>query len=186
MNSQQNNIEALIKKDLENSLSGVRVFHEQINTTAEEITRNVLKYAPTSVVLNIKALKEFGKTAILLEIEKQLVSISNKLTPNLTSQLKAHLSLSRIEIYGEPPLFSEYSRLFASTLINFCVQLEKNQKTILQLEFDDVNFKDEFLDFTSPLIEDLPNKLFVYIFVSTKKTRINGFKYKPNPSYYWG
>ena len=103
MDNQQNNTEIIIKQDLDNVLSGIRLFHEDKGTNVNEITKNIIKYSPVSIILKIQALKELGKTAILLEIEKQLVNLSNKLIPNLTLQLKSHLSSNGNELSGDLP-----------------------------------------------------------------------------------
>lgn len=183
MNNKQNNAE--IKQDLDNSLSGIRFFHEDDGTSVNEITKNILKYSSVSIILRIQAHRELGKIAILLEIEKRLANLSNKLIPKLTLQLKSHLSTSGNEISGDLPSISEHIKHFVSTLYNFCAQTRKDQKTFLCLEFDDKYFVDEFLDFMKSLIGNLPDKLFVYVFVGTNKLRSNTLKYKMEPNYYW-
>ena len=185
MDNQQNNTEIIIKQDLDNVLSGIRLFHEDKGTNVNEITKNIIKYSPVSIILKIQALKELGKTAILLEIEKQLVNLSNKLIPNLTLQLKSHLSSNGNELSGDLPFFGEYTKYFASTLRNFCAQTEKSQRTVLCLEFDDKYFVDEFLNYIKSLVENLPNKLFVYVCVGANKSHSNTLKYKMEPNYYW-
>lgn len=185
MNNQQNNTETVIKQDFDNLPKGIRHFQEDQGISINEITKNILKYSPASIILRIQTLKELGKTAILLEIEKQLANLSNKLTPNLTLHLKTHLSASGNELSGDLPLLSEYIKYFISTLLNFCAQTGKDQKTVLFLEFDDKYFVDEFLDYIKSLVENLPNKLFVYIFVGTKGLNGNALKYKMDPNYYW-
>lgn len=174
-----------INHDLDNSLHGIRLFHEADRTNINEITNIIIKHSPNSIILKTQALKEYGKTAILLEIEKQLINLSNNLVPNLTLQLKSHLSSSGNELLGDLPFFSEYIKYFTSTLINFCTRTGKNQKTILYLVFDDKYFLDDFLGFIKPLIENLPEKLFIYIFVSSNKLSNSLFKYQSEPNYYW-
>lgn len=184
MNSKRANAETEIKQDLDNLPSGVRFFREDDEISINEIIKSILKYFPDSVVLKIQALKEYGKTAILLESENQLVRLSNKLTPNLTMQLKSHLRSNKNELVGDIPLSKEHATNFSSTLYEFVSQTGSNQKTVLFIAINDKYFADEFLDFIRPLAENLPNKLFIYFVIGNNKLH-DTLHYRMEPDYYW-
>lgn len=184
------NIDGLINEDLTSLIGKLRVFHDNNALSVDEVTRDIIKYFPSSIVLKSKALKEFGKTAILLGIEQQISQFNKtsrniEASPVLTGQLKSHLNNSGKEIQGDILSSREHAQYFSLTLNRFCSQIMENQRIVLCLEFNNNDFFNEFMEFAGLFVENLPNKLVIYIFINNNNLSANTFNYDPNFDYYW-
>ena len=79
MKSQQNSKEITIKQDLEDLSHGIRLFHDNDDIAVNEITKNILKYAPTSIILRIQDIKGTA-LAHIVYLNKEMGILENLLS----------------------------------------------------------------------------------------------------------
>src|SRR3989337_1155345 len=96
MKNNAHELEKTIKTDIETPKGVVRHFESGPETKTQTIISYIVRLAPSSVIMRQSALRELGRSAILLNIENTLKSFANnqsaiRFDPHLHNLLKTHI-----------------------------------------------------------------------------------------------
>jgi len=160
------NLPSELRNKLGRKLSdkGWGILSEVHTIQPDAFIRELEDISPDSINIVIRVHREWGCSAILLEIEKQLLEIARKnhirLNPSLSESLQLKLSRERPELHGTRTRRSELPITLFQT-INDASQSSK-KKIIIALAANN-DFMTELADFLSPIMNILPEKAYIFL-----------------------